>query len=140
MTMSTPILAEAATLLTSAVLRDYIQIYNVGDPVTVGIQVTRELIPVLIGGSPLVIRGLVQTVVLENAIESRVNTAYSVKVPQGIPLRPGQAVKVLNCVMEPELVGKVLLLDKVSQNGLAMIRKATASDFENVNQEGKGEL
>jgi hypothetical protein len=41
---------------------------------------------------------------------------------------------------EPDLVGKVLLLDKVSQNGLAMLRKAVASDFDMVNQEGKGGL
>jgi hypothetical protein len=49
-------------------------------------------------------------------------------------------VQVISCQAEPELVGKKLLLDKVSMNGLALIRKAVASEFANVNQEGKENL
>jgi len=86
------------------------------------------------------IPGLVQHTTLENAVESRSSTAYSVKVAQGTPLRAGQAIEVISCVMEPELEGKILLLDKVSLNGLAMLRKAVASESEIVNQEGKGVL
>jgi hypothetical protein len=105
---------------------------EVGDPITVGIEVTRILTPV---GQP--VPGLVQTTTLENAVESRTSNVYSVKVAQGTPLKAGQAVKVVSCVMEPDLAGKVLLLDKVSQNGVAVIRKAVASDYTVVNQEGK---
>ena len=45
MTMSTPTLHEASCLL-ETVLIDLVQIMDVGDPVTVGIHVTRSLIPV----------------------------------------------------------------------------------------------
>jgi len=135
MAMSTQTLAEAARQLSAAVLVDTLQILAVGDPVTVGFTVTRELTPV---GQP--IAGLVQTTTLANAVESRTDSAYSVKVPQGTALSAGQAVRVVSCVAEPALVGKELLIDKVSMNGLAMIRKAVATDFAMVNQEGKGGL
>lgn len=132
MTMSTQTLHESARLLTAAVLLDSVQIYDVGAPVTVGYEVTKPLTAV---GEP--VAGLVQTTTLQNAIESKVESTYSVKVTQATPLAAGQAVKVLACLMEPELVGKTLLIDKVSQNGAAMIRKAVATDFAVVNQEGK---
>lgn len=132
MVMSTQTLAESSRLITKNVLIDTVQLYNVGDPVTVGYEVTRELTPV---GDP--IPGLVQTTVLANAVESQVVNTYSIKVSGGTDVSAGQAVKVVACEHEPELVGKVLLLDKVSQNGLAVLRKAVASDFHSVNQEGK---
>ena len=135
MTMSTQTLAESARQLATAVLIDSIQIMDVGDPVTVGFEVVRELTPV---GEP--VAGLVQTSTLANAVESRVDSVYSVKVARGTALSAGQAIQVVRCIMEPDLVGKTLLLDKVSKNGLAMIRKAVASDFEQVNQEGKDGL
>lgn len=81
--------------------------------------------------------GLVQTTTLANAVESRTDSTYSVKVAAGTALRAGQGIEVVSCVAEPDLVGKVLLLDKVSHNGLAMLRKAVASDFDMVNQQGK---
>jgi len=132
MVMSTQTLAESARQLSAAVLIDTIQIYDVGDPVTVGFEVTRAL---TIVGQPLA--GLVQETTLENAVESRTTSTYSVKVSQGTSISAGQVVEVVSSIMEPSLVGKRLLLDKVSQNGLAMIRKAVASEFEVVNQEGK---
>lgn len=132
MTMSIQTLGESARQLAVAVLLDSVQILNVGDPVTVGFEVTRSLTEV---GEP--VAGLVQTTTLANAVESNVDNIYSVKVPQGTVLAAGQAIRVVSCLMEPSLVGKVLLLDKISQNGLAMIRKGVASDFEKVNQEGK---
>ena len=134
MGISTQTWAEAGHLL-SGVLIDSVQVYNVGAPVTEGFEVTRALTPV---GQP--VPGLVQTTTLANASESMTIAIYSVKVAQGTPLAAGQAVKVLSCVLEPALVGKVLLLDKVSLNGLAALRKGIASDFEVVNQEGKGAL
>jgi len=135
MAMSTQTLGEASRQIAAAVLIDTLQICDVGAPVTVGFQVTRALTPV---GDP--VPGLVQTTTLENASESMTISIYSVKVPQGTALAAGQAIRVLSCIMEPDLVGKELLLDKVSQNGLAMLRKAVASDFAMVNQEGKGGL
>lgn len=135
MTMSTQILAEAARVLAEATLRDTIQILTVGPPVTVGFEVTRELTPL---GDP--VAGLVQTTVLENAVESKSSSSYSVKVHAGQLFRPGMAVRVITCELEPELVGKELLIDKVSLNGAAMIRKGVATDFDVVNQEGKEAL
>lgn len=135
MTMSTQTLTESARLMGLAVLLDSIQIYNVGEPVTTGYEVTRALES---AGDP--IPGLVQTTTLQNAVESTTETTYSVKVIGGTVIRAGQAVKVVACLMEPDLVGKTLLLDKVSQNGAAVIRKCVASDFEKINQQGKEDL
>lgn len=135
MAMSTQTLREAARLLQVNILLDRVQLLNVGEPVTVGHTVTRSLTPV---GQP--IAGVVQTSTPQGAVESTTESIYSVKVPQGTVISAGQAVRVEACLMEPELVGKVLLLDSVSKNGLAMIRKAFAKDFESVQQQGKGGL
>lgn len=132
MVMSTQTSREAARQLELAILLDRVQLLNVGPPVTVGTQVTRSLTPV---GAP--IAGLVQSTTLANAVESMTTNIYSVKVPQGTVWAAGQAVRVEACLMEPDLVGKVLLLDKVSQNGAALIRKGVASETSVVNQEGK---
>ncbi|AWN03725.1 hypothetical protein PBI_MARTIN_11 [Microbacterium phage Martin] len=129
--MSTQTLAESSRLL-ELVLMDSLQLLDVGDPVTMGHNVTRSLTPV---GDP--IPGLVQTTTLQNAVESRVESVYSIKVRQGTQISAGQAVRVVSCVQEPSLVGKVLLLDKISQNGLALLRKGVATDATVVNQEGK---
>ncbi|AVJ51455.1 hypothetical protein SEA_CLANCY_10 [Microbacterium Phage Clancy] len=129
--MSTQTLAESSRLL-ELVLMDSLQLLDVGDPITVGHNVTRSLTPV---GDP--IPGLVQTTTLQNAVESRVESVYSIKVRQGTQISAGQAVRVVSCVQEPSLVGKVLLLDKISQNGLALLRKGVATDATIVNQEGK---
>ncbi|QKY80310.1 hypothetical protein SEA_MERCEDES_10 [Microbacterium phage Mercedes] len=118
-----------------AVLLDSVQLLDVGEPVTVGTQVTRSLTPV---GQP--IPGLVQTSVPQGAVESTTTKIFSVKVPQATVWRAGQAVRVVSCLMEPDLVGKVLYLDSVSQNGAALIRKAFASESTVVNQEGKEAL
>lgn len=132
MAMSTQTLDESARLLASAVLIDTIQILNVGQPVTVGINVTRSLTAV---GDP--IAGLVQSISLEVAAEGRVTQLYSIKVAKGTALEAGQAVRVITCLAEPDLVGQELLVDQMSRNGLAMIRKGYGTIFQNVNQEGK---
>lgn len=134
MTMSTQTLDEAARML-STLLVDSIQILNVGEPVTSGIHVTRPLSPV---GQP--VNGLVQTTSIENTVEGRMTQTISIKVPRGTALAPGQAVKVLFCRQEPDLAGAVFLVDSISRNGLAMIRKGQASTFKAVNPEGKGGL
>lgn len=132
MVMSTQTLDQAAQLLQSAVLIDRLQVLDVGEPVTVGFNVTRSLTTV---GQP--VAGLVQSVTLESVVEGRVNQAYSIKLPQGTVISEGQAVKVIECRQEPDLVGTVLLVDTISRNGLAMIRKGTATVARTVDQQGK---
>ncbi|URC17867.1 hypothetical protein SEA_ENDOR_11 [Microbacterium phage Endor] len=129
--MSTQTLAESSRLL-ALLLVDEVQILDVAEPETIGIQVVRQTTPV---GTP--VPALVQTTTLANAVESTVENVYSVKVPVGTVLNPGQAVEVTKAGTEPSLMGKRLLIDKVSQNGIAVLRKAVASDFQKVNQEGK---
>ncbi|QXO14481.1 hypothetical protein SEA_JENOS_12 [Microbacterium phage Jenos] len=130
--MSTQTLAESSRLL-ALLLIDEIQILNVAaEPTTTGFHVSRETTPV---GEP--VPALVQSTTLENAAESQTSQVFSVKVPVGTPLEAGQAVRVLKAMTEPTMVGKVLLIDKVSENGIAVLRKGVASDFEKVNQEGK---
>lgn len=131
MVISTQILRSGAELL-AQLLVDSVQLLDVGEPVTVGTQVTRSLTPV---GQP--IPGLVQSVSLENAVEGRVNQAYSVKMPKDTAVHEGQAVRVMSCAAEPALVGQVVLLDTISLNGLAMLRKGTGQITRVVNQEGK---
>lgn len=132
MVMSIRTSLESARLLEKTTLLDSVQLLNVGEPVTVGTQVTRSLTPV---GEP--VAGLVQTSVPQGAVESTTTRIFSVKVPRATPLRAGMAVRVVTCLMEPELVGKVLLIDSVSLNGASMIRKGFASDAVVVNQQGK---
>lgn len=133
--MSTQTLDDAARLLADQLLVDSVRICNVGEPVTVGTNVTRSL-----DKSRQPIQGLVQTTTLANAAESAVTNTYSIKVPRGTELVKGQAVEVVSCRAEPSLVGRVLLVDKVSENGIALIRKGVATDFYNVNQQGKAGL
>lgn len=135
MTMSTQTLDESARLLAAVHLIDQLQIMDVGPTVTAGTRVTRSLTPV---GLP--VAGLVQTITLENAVEGRVSQTFSVKVARATPLIPGQAVKVLFCRQEPDLAGAVFLIDTMSLNGLAMIRKGTASRARTVDEQGKGIL
>lgn len=134
MVMLTPTLDEAARLLSLNFI-DRIQIMDVGEQVTTGTQVTRALTPV---GDP--VAGLVQSVSLENAVEGRMSQTYSIKVGRTVPLSAGQAIKVLVCRQEPDLVGQVLLVDTMSRNGLALVRKGFGSVSQVVNQEGKEAL
>lgn len=135
MVMSTQTLASAASLFDVAILIDTLDLYNVGPQVTVGIHVTRELTLVQAD-----IQSLVQATSLTNAVESATDTTWSVKVPRGVSISAGQAIKVKTCTNDPSLVGKTLYLDKVSQNGAALIRKAVASDTYNVDQQGKEDM
>lgn len=131
MVMSTQTLASASSLLDVALLIDSLDLYDVGELVTEGIHTKREL--TLVQSD---IRSLVQTTTLQNAVESATDNTYSIKVPRETVMGPGQAVKVTKCTQEPNLVGKTLYVDKVSQNGLAIIRKAVASDTYNVDRQG----
>lgn len=116
-------------------LIDDIDILDVGEVRTVGTQVTRDLNPALSH-----INGLVQTTSLPNATDGRVVLSYSIKVEAKTELKPGQAVRVNFCRAEPDLAGVVLLVDSVSLNGQATLRKGVAVQVLTVNQEGKGIL
>lgn len=135
MVMSTQTLASAAALLETAVLVDTLDLYDVGEQQTVGIEVTRPLTLVKAD-----VQSLVQETALANAIESATDSVYSVKVARTQALSAGQAVIVKTCQADPSLVGVTLYLDKVTSNGLAMIRKAIASKTFNVDQQGKEAL
>ena len=124
-------LADAGKLL-SLVLVDKVQLYTVGPPVTTGIQVTRQLTAL---GEP--VNGLVQTTLLANAVESLTETTWSVKVAAEVPLQGGMAVQVLMCQQDPSLVGEYLLIDRVNQSGMNLIRKGVSGSFMAVDQQGK---
>ena len=124
-------LADAGKLL-SLVLVDKVQLYTVGPPVTTGIQVTRQIAPL---GEP--VNGLVQTTLLANAVESLTETTWSVKVAAEVPLQGGMAVQVLVCQQDPSLVGEYLLIDRVNQSGMNLIRKGISASFMAVDQQGK---
>ena len=121
-------LADAGKLL-SLVLVDKVQLCTVGPPVTAGIQVTRQLTPL---GEP--VNGLVQTTLLAKSLTE---TTWSVKVAAEVPLRGGMAVQVLMCQQDPSLVGEYLLIDRVSQSGMNLIRKGVSGSFMAVDQQGK---
>lgn len=130
--ISTQILTDASSMMETSLLVDKVDIFDVGAPITVGFEVETPLDPAFIG-----FPALVQTTTLNNAVESAVENTYSIKLPSGVAVKAGQVVEIVECDREPSFVGKKLLIDKISQNGLALIRKAVAHDYEVVNQEGK---
>lgn len=123
-------------MLQGAILQDYIHLYEAGDPVTDRFQVSVPLTRIASW-----VPALVQTTTLQNAVESQVSNVYSIKVAdQGGTMQPGQVVEVALSYQDPSLSGKRLMIDKISQNGFALIRKAVATDWHEVNQEGKGTI
>ena len=133
MATSTQTLDDGARLL-GTVLTDTVQLLTVGEPVTVGFEVQRPVTPT---GTPT--PALVQATTLANAEESLVSNVYSVKFPASTVVEPGMVAEVV-ASHDAALVGKRLLLDKVNRNGLTMIVKAVASDWDAVDQQGKGNL
>lgn len=126
-----PTWIKAAKLI-DEILTDFIDVYDVGPPDLHEYRTVKTLIPV-----DSKVLALVQTTTLANASESKVESIYSIKVSRQYSLKAGQVICVRHCFLEPALVNKTLLIDKVSLNGLALLRKAVASDFASVNQEGK---
>ena len=128
-------LTNASELMNTTLLVDVVDIYAIGEPETDKYQVVRRA--TLMQAD---VAALVQTTVLANAAESQVANTYSVKVPLSTKVEAGMVVKVTRCNREPSLVGKHLLIDKVSQNGFALLRKCVAADFYTVDQQGKGDI
>lgn len=136
MVLSPQTLDEAARLMEAHILQDTLQLYTTSPaPVTVGFDVVRPVVP---QGGP--VAGLVQSTALAGALGNLSESDYSIKVARGTHLVAGMVVEVISCREEPSLDGKRLLVDTVSMNGSAMLRKALGRDFGVVNQEGKGEL
>ena len=133
--ISTRILDDASSMLATTVLVDKIDVYTRGELITVGYDTERRLDPFAIGYP-----ALVQSTVLANAVESTVDHVYSIKVAQATPLEAGMVVEVKECTQEPDLVGVRLLVDKMSSNGLAIIRKGVASYYSQVDPQGKDEM
>ena len=130
--IETQILTSASKFMEDSLLFDLIDVYTVGEPVTQGYHTVRPATLHLTD-----VAALVQTTVLANAVESQVSSTYSIKVPHSVEIQAGMVVRVTRCQREPSLVSKHLLIDKVSQNGMALIRKAVAADFSTVDQQGK---
>lgn len=131
MVMSTQTLGRAASLMSVAVLIDTLDLYDVGPVRTAGTRTERTL--TLVEED---VASLVQATTLQNAVESSVDTFYSIKVERTTVIKAGQAIKVKTCEEDPSLVGKTLYLTKVSENGAAIIRKAIAATSVNVDQQG----
>lgn len=132
MAISTQTLASAANLVENNVLVDLVDVFILGEPRTEGFEVIRDEVPFQ-RDEP----ALVQTTTLANAVESRVTDTYSIKVRAKFPLEAGMMVEVTRCAAEPLLEGTKLLVDKVSLNGAAVLRKAVASSYHVVDQQGK---
>lgn len=132
--MSTQTLAEAARLIELTFI-DELQIFDVGQPVTTGSKVTRELTAV---GNP--VKGIIQSVTLEAPNGGLVSQGFAIKVPVGVALAPGQAVRLLNTRTEAALAGMTFLVDTVSLNSLATLRKAISTKVITLNSQGKAVL
>lgn len=128
MTLTT---SKAAAIINRVLLIDKVDVFTLGEAETTGFTTERKRERHL---SDVV--SLVQTTTLQNAVESITANTYSVKVPAGTDLQAGMLVVVTSCYNEPALVGKQLLVDKVSENGLAMLRKGVAQDYHIVDHQG----
>ena len=83
---------------------------------------------------------LVQTTEIPQPTEGVAVQQYSIKVPRGTSLKPGQVVRITRCWREPSLQEVYLLVDSVSENGAALLRKATATRFHQVDGTGKEQI
>lgn len=136
MVMSTPILDEATEHLRRNILIDELAIFEVGPTITRGFQA----MPATLTALQHNVQCLVQTLEIPLPVEGVVVQQYSIKVPRGTKLDPGMAVLVTRCWREPSLQEKYLLVDSVSENGSALIRKATATKFRQLDSTGKEQI
>ena len=136
MVMSTPILDEATEYIRRNILIDYLDILDVGSTVTRGFQA----MPATLTAVQHDVQCLVQTTDIPQPIEGAAVQRYSIKIPRGTSLKPGQAVRITRCWREPSLQGAYLLVDSVSENGAALLKKATATRFHQVDGTGKEQI
>ena len=136
MVMSTPILDEATEYIRRNILIDRLDICEVGVTVTRGFVAVPATTTVIQHD----VQCLVQTIDIPQPVEGAAVQQYSIKVPRGTRLEPGMAARVSQCWREPTLVDTYLLVDSVSENGSALLRKATATRFHQVDGTGKDRL
>ena len=141
MVMSTPILDEATEYIRRNILIDRLDICEVGATVTRGFVAVPATTTVIQHD----VQCLVQTIDIPQPgafgdLDGVAVQQYSIKVPKGTRLEPGMAARVSQCWREPTLVDTYLLVDSVSENGSALLRKATATRFHQVNGTGKDRL
>jgi len=136
MVMSTPILDEATEYIRRNILIDYLDIFEAGPTITRGFQA----MPATLTAVQHDVQCLVQTIEIPQPIEGVAVQQYSIKVPRGTSLKPGQVVRITRCWREPSLQGVNLLIDSVSENGAALLRKATATRFHQVDGTGKEQI
>lgn len=136
MVMSTPILDEATEYIRRNILIDYLDVFDVGPTVTRGFQA----MPATLTAVQHDVQCLVQTMDIPQPIEGVAVQRYSIKVPRGTSLKPGQVVRITRCWREPSLQGVYLLIDSVSENGAALLMKATATRFHQVDGTGKEQI
>lgn len=136
MVMSTPILDEATEYIRRNILIDYLDVFDVGPTITRGFQA----MPATLTAVQHDVQCLVQTMDIPQPIEGAAIQRYSIKVPRGTFLKPGQVVWITRCWREPSFQGVYLLIDSVSENGAALLRKATATRFHQVDGTGKEQI
>ena len=136
MVMLTPILDEATEYLRRNILIDYLDIFEVGPTITRGFQA----MPATLTAVQHDVQCLVQTTEIPQPTEGVAVQQYSIKVPRGTSLKPGQVVRITRCWREPSLQEVYLLVDSVSENGAALLRKATATRFHQVDGTGKEQI
>ncbi len=129
--ISTRTLAKGAAALEQLFI-DEVQLLSLGPVETVGATTLRPATPV---GEP--VAGLVQSTTLPSPVDGTLVTTYSVKVARTVPLEAGMAVRVVRASADSSLQDLTLLVDVVTRNGLAMLRKGTCSLATRVQQEGK---
>lgn len=133
MAISTQTLANASSLMERELMRDRVRLYELGPERSVGYRVVRDR--TLIQAD---LPALVQTTDVASDAESFVSTFFSIKLPQSTPVVTGHLVEVTQCEREPHLIGKTLLVERVSFNGLALLRKAIARGYTTLDSQGKG--
>lgn len=136
MVMSTPMLDEATEYIRRNILIDYLDVFDVGSTVTRGFRA----MPATLTAVQHDVQCLVQTTDIPQPVEGVAVQQYSIKVTRSIALKPGQAVLITRCWREPSLQGAYLLIDSVSENGAALLRKATATRFHQVDGTGKEQI
>lgn len=130
--MLTQILGEASSLMSSELLVDSLTISSPGINTVVNFEDIRSIEP-RVHDVPC----LVQTTSVIDSDSGTTSRYFSVKVGKDEDLNPGDYVTITRCDRDQSLVGRSLLIDNVSYNGIALIKKGISKEFENVNSEGK---
>lgn len=111
-------------------LCDEVSIFTLGEPVTAGIKVTRQATLQSEGVPALIQSTGVQT-------ESGMEEVFSIKLPGGCDVAPGMLILMTRAHRESSMEGVPLLVDTVNDDGVALIRRASARRYTPVQPQGK---